>query len=193
MRITKSPLQIFIVNLVAIVTICITAVWSWASPADLPEFSGIDLVTMKSIKSNGNSKRPLVLVFLSSKCPCSMSHIPELKALATEFKEFEFIGINSNSDESLENAHAYFDSIGLGFPVLRDQNFKFADHFKAAKTPHAFLIQTNGRIVFQGGVSNSSKFPQADRKFLREALEDIKTGSPIRTPHARALGCSIVR
>lgn len=154
---------------------------------------GTDTRTLAPLKVEFPYKQPTLLVFLSSKCPCSISHVSELQALAKEYTNVQFIGVNSNSDETLESAHQYFKTSDLGFPVLKDLGMKLADHFKASKTPHAFLLSSDGKILFQGGVSNSSKFPQADRKFLREALEDLKSEKKIRTPEARALGCAITR
>lgn len=170
-----------------------TASSAAAAAAAPPKLEGIDVRTMAPSKLALPAKRPTVLVFISSKCPCSMSHIPELRSLALEFSDVQFVGIHSNFDESLEIAHPYFKSADLSFPILRDEGMKLADHFKAAKTPHAFVIGPDGQVLFQGGVSDSSKFPQADRKYLREALEDLKNQIPIRTKVARALGCAITR
>lgn len=117
----------------------------------------------------------------------------EIKSLAETFQDFRFIGVNSNLDETLENAGAFFKAQSLKFPILRDQNSRMADEFKALKTPHAFVFSNDGKILFQGGVSNSSKFERADRKFLREALEDIAQKRAVRSPLARALGCAIQR
>lgn len=157
------------------------------------KMDGTNLVDLNRVSIEVPSKKPTLVVFLSSTCPCSMSHIPELKALSEEFSGVQMVGVNSNANESIESAHEYFKSVGLTFPVIKDTNFKLADYFKASKTPHAFLLDSNGKTLFQGGVSNSSKFPQAERRFLREALLDVKNGSTVRTPVARALGCAINR
>jgi peroxiredoxin len=158
-------------------------------------FSGIDLRNgaETSIVREDASTKGTVLIFLSSKCPCSASHMGEIKNLAKDYPEFRFIGVNSNTDESLESAKAFFAAQGLSFPILRDEKTQIADEFKAVKTPHAFILAANGKKLFQGGVSDSASFPRADRKYLREALEDIKHDLPVRTPLARALGCAIVR
>ena len=158
-------------------------------------FSGVDLRTgqEQTILRDDPKSRGTVVVFVSSKCPCSMSHVTELKALAADFPEFRFVGVNSNGDETLDASRTYFESLGLTFPILRDVNSTLADEFKAVKTPHAYILDKDGKRLFQGGVSNSAMFPRADRKYLREALDDIKNGQVVRTPLARALGCAITR
>jgi hypothetical protein len=121
-----------------------------------------------------------------------MSHIKELKELAAEYPQIRFVGVNSNTDESPKQAHRYFQSQELPFPVLKDEKAKLADEMRATKTPHVFVLK-NDKILFQGGVSNSAKLHQADRFFLREALGDIHAGRAVKTPLARALGCAIER
>jgi peroxiredoxin len=158
-------------------------------------FKGLDLRngSETSIVREDAAFKGTVLVFLSSKCPCSASHMVEIKDLAKDYPMFRFIGVNSNSDETLESAKAFFAAQGFPFPILRDEKAQIADEFRAVKTPHAFILAFDGKKLFQGGVSNSATFPRADRKYLREALEDIKGDQPVRTPLARALGCTISR
>lgn len=156
---------------------------------------GIDLRTGSEVTIERQTKENqfTAIVFLSSKCPCSLSHVDEIKSLAIEYPDVRFLGVNSNRDETLEMGLAYFSKLGLSFPVLRDEKSVLADEMKALKTPHAFVVDRDRKTVFQGGVSNSSTFGRADRKYLREALEDIRQKRKIRTPLARTLGCAISR
>ncbi len=185
-----------------LVSIFLLAMSAEAAPPPLIEFTGNDL----RIRNIGNSeaasavasislaKSPsTVVLFLSAKCPCSMSHMEEVRTLAKDFPNVQFVAINSNKDETLEMGRNYFSQADLTFPVVRDENLKYADQLKAVKTPHAFILNRSGNILYQGGVSDSAKFPNATRKFLREALTDLSKDQEIRTPLARALGCSIFR
>lgn len=155
------------------------------------ELKAPDLLTMKETTVSAG-KRGLVVVFLSAVCPCSNSHLEELSALAKENPEFTFVGVHSNVDESIEKSKTYFEKAKLPFVVLQDEKAKLADQFKALKTPHAFVVTAEG-TVYRGGVSSSKQFDQADRKYLREALEDLREGRPVRTPEGRTLGCVISR
>jgi peroxiredoxin len=156
------------------------------------EITGPDISSGKetSVKAVGKG---LVVVFLSAVCPCSDSHITELKSLHEAYPDFSFVAIHSNADESAEAAKKYFDQAKLPFSVIQDQKGKWLDQFKALKTPHAFVIKTGGEIVYQGGVSDSHDFSRAQHKFLREALEDVHADHKIRTAEGRTLGCAIAR
>ena len=132
-------------------------------------------------------------VFLSARCPCSNSHVEELKKLSREYPDFNFVAIHSNTDEDSTLSIPYFKEQNFSFPVIEDKNTMLADQFKAFKTPHAFVINAKGDFLYQGGVSNSADCQKADRFLLREALVDIHQNKKVRTPEGRTLGCVIVR
>jgi hypothetical protein len=134
-----------------------------------------------------------VVVFLSARCPCSNSHIEVLSKAAAEFKEFNFVAVHSNLEETKEEAVKYFTALKLPFPVIQDRNLKLADEFRALKTPHAFVLSPSGTVLYKGGVTNSNHAPAADKNFLKDALADLRAGNAVRSPEGRTLGCEIKR
>lgn len=159
---------------------------SFAAPTTI---SGVDVVTQKQT----SLEHIAVVVFLSAKCPCSDSHIPELKALATENPKVSFVAVHSNFDEDSATTKAYFEKAALPFPVIQDVKAAYADQFHALKTPHAFILNDKGEILFQGGVSDSHDFKKSKKQYLRDALADMKAGKEIQTKQGRTLGCVITR
>jgi thioredoxin-related protein len=160
---------------------------------NLATLNGRNLITEKNMTISSENKKALVVIFLSAKCPCSNSHIKEINDLANLYSNFSFVAVHSNFDEPRELSKPYFQNVGINFPVLEDSNQTLADQFKASKTPHAFVIMTNGDLVYQGGVSNSNDFTKSDRSYLREALSDLTEGKKVKTPEGRTLGCAISR
>lgn len=138
-------------------------------------------------------KKASVVVFMSSKCPCSNSHVPLLRQLAQQYKDINFVAIHSNSDENVKEAAAYFKKANLGFPVLQDLHTRIADKLQAYKTPHVFVFSPQGRVLYQGGVTNSSNAASADEFFLKDALNDIENNRAVKTAEGRTLGCVILR
>lgn len=164
-----------------------------AQNLDLNILKGLDVLTGKAVQTETKDKKGIVTVFLSAKCPCSNSHIQELTELAKVYPEFQFIGVHSNVDEDEKLTKAYFETTSLPFPVLQDENTKIADKLGAVKTPHAFVMDPEGKLLYKGGVSNSHDAIRADRKYLREALQNLKENKPVKTPEGRTLGCAISR
>lgn len=171
-----------------IILVCVLI--SFNSTADLKEINGISHngreVTIKTSESLGT-----VLVFLSVKCPCSNSHIEEIKRLNVKFKEFKFVGIHSNYSESLKEGLKYFNQSNLNFPVIHDKDSSIAKLLGAVKTPHAYVINPTGKIIYRGGVTNRSNALKASKKYLEMSLSDIRSGKLPRVAERKTLGCYI--
>lgn len=134
-----------------------------------------------------------VAIFMSAKCPCSASHEGLLKELSQQFKNFNFVAIHSNADEDAETTKAHFQQSQLSFPVIADARSHWADKLGALKTPHVYVFNSSGEIVYQGGVTDSHVGPSAKKHFLKEVLEDLQAGKTPRHKEGRALGCYIQR
>lgn len=163
--------------------------------ANSPELKGEDLLSGKPIelmqKESGN--KGTVVVFLSAKCPCSNAHNSILKSLSEKHPSFRFLAVHSNADEDIEFSKKYFKEAALPFPVVQDPDAVWANHFRAHKTPHVFVVGNEGQLLYKGGVTSSESARPTDRQYLAEALEDIQNNQPVRTKEGRALGCVIAR
>lgn len=157
------------------------------------EIRGKNLLRDETLQVKLEDSKALVVVFLSAKCPCSDSHLAELRALHKDFPQMRFVAVHSNADESPELALPYFQKAQLPFDLIQDEGNRWADEFKALKTPHAFVVSSQGEILYQGGVTDSKNLERAQRKFLREALTDLMADRKVQTPEGRTLGCVISR
>ena len=155
--------------------------------------TGTDLFSQKKTLLVPEKKDALVVVFLSALCPCSNSHVSEIAALAKSYPQISFVGIHSNSNETLEMTQAYFKNLNLPFPILQDEGAKLANQFRALKTPHAFMILPSGAIAYQGGVSSSADFYRSKIQFLRSAIDDVENHRAVKIREGRTLGCIIKR
>lgn len=194
----KKTLNSYSLNTPLKLIICFSFFLQYEAKANfqLPtNIKGKNLLTEESIDIpiKNNNKNGLVIIFLSAKCPCSNSHIKELKELAEKYKDFNFFAVHSNMDESKELTISYFKQQELPFTIIQDLKASLADEFRALKTPHAYVINNNGELLFQGGVTNSSNASIAKKHFLADALSDISLGKKPRQSEARTLGCAIAR
>lgn len=154
----------------------------------------MDLLTGKLLEHKwSEAPRGTVLVFLSSVCPCSNSHVAHLSELSQAFPEIKFIGIHSNADESKETAESYFRKLNLPFPVIQDNQSEWAERLKAYRTPHSYLISPVGDITYQGGVTSSADPKRADSLYLKVTLKKYLAGEKIEGSRTRVLGCQIAR
>ncbi len=165
------------------------------TPAPL-SFAGPEVVqgTQATITLK-TSSQPTVVVFVSALCPCSAAHEDALRGLAKEFQPtgVRFVGIHSNQNESLEKTREHFQEAKLGFPILHDAGAAIADQLGALKTPHAFILSPDGKVLYQGGVDDSHEASTAKKFHLRDALLALQQGKPVPVARTRALGCMISR
>lgn len=67
--------------------------------------------------------------------------------------------------------------------------------YAARTTPHMFVIDPKGTLVFAGGIdsipsANPADIAKADN-YVRLALADVKAGKPVGTATSRPYGCSV--
>lgn len=147
------------------------------------------------LKSGSAKKKYTVLIFLSIQCPCSRSHQPVLRKLYEDFSgdQFQFFGIHSNANESVQDSLKYFKDADLPFPVIQDSEGVIANELSAYKTPHAYILDPEMKVIYQGGVDNSSDASRATEHFIRDSLSLIQKGQSLKESKRRVLGCQILR
>lgn len=79
--------------------------------------------------------------------------------------------------------------------VLLDEAGTVGRAYAARTTPHMYVIDPAGKLVYAGGIddrrsANPADIPSA-KNFVRAALADSLAGKPVTTPAAAPYGCSI--
>jgi peroxiredoxin len=145
-------------------------------------------------KKYNNAKNNVgVFFFLSASCPCSRGYFEYLNELADKYKGFNFAAFHSSKVVSRDTAQRYFDKYEINFPIFDDKSLKYANQFQALKTPHVFVVNGAGEIMYSGGVANSRNMKKADKFYLEKVLEEISHGKEPSVKNTRVLGCYISR
>jgi peroxiredoxin len=78
--------------------------------------------------------------------------------------------------------------------VLVDAGHRVADLYGAETTPHAFLIDTEGILRYQGAFDDVT-FRQRTptRSYAREAVRAVQRGRPVEIEETQPYGCAIIR
>lgn len=79
--------------------------------------------------------------------------------------------------------------------VLLDPQSKVARAYGATVTPHMYIIDANGILVYKGGIdsipsSSTSDIPKATQ-YVRVALDQVLAGKPVAEASPRAYGCTL--
>jgi hypothetical protein len=67
--------------------------------------------------------------------------------------------------------------------------------YGAKTTPHMFVVDPKGAVVYAGGIDDTPSTDQADiataKNFVRAALDEALAGKPVTTASSAPYGCSV--
>jgi peroxiredoxin len=79
--------------------------------------------------------------------------------------------------------------------LLMDDAGQVGRAYGARTTPHMYVIDAKGVLVYAGGIDDKRSANPEDVKtaknFVRAALADLKAGKPVGAPTAAPYGCSV--
>src|SRR5437016_3734739 len=156
----------------------------------LPDADGVQH-TLNSLKG----KNGAVIIFVATKCPVSNAYNDRMEKVAEDYKAkgINVIGINSNSTEPASEVKSHAAEKGLKFTILKDDGNKIADRLGATRTPEAYVLDTNFKLLYHGRIDNSQKVEGITSNDVREALDEMLAGKTISKTGGAAFGCSIKR
>ena len=79
--------------------------------------------------------------------------------------------------------------------VLMDPEGKLGRLYDARTTPEMYVIDPEGRLIYEGAIDNRPTPDVADIKgadnYVNDALSEAMAGKPVATPYTRPYGCSV--
>lgn len=173
---------------------------SRAFNSDFPIGTEVEEFTLKDTDGAEKSYKDLagekatVVVFLSAQCPVVKAYNARIKQIAEDYKDkgVNFIGMNSNSTESLDWVRSHAKE-NYPFPMLIDTDNKIADKFVAGITPEVYVFNKDKKLVYHGAVDNDRSGENITNNFLRTALDEHLAGKAITKTETKAFGCTIKR
>ncbi|MBS1222238.1 MAG: alkyl hydroperoxide reductase/Thiol specific antioxidant/Mal allergen [Proteobacteria bacterium] len=79
--------------------------------------------------------------------------------------------------------------------VLLDPEGRIGRAYEAKTTPHMYIIDEVGKLVYLGGIDSLATADPADipkaTQYVRVALKERAAGQPISAPVTRSYGCSV--
>jgi len=133
-----------------------------------------------------------VLVFVSSECPCLEAHLGRLRELSATYtpRGVQFVAVDSEVGRTTELLAAEARSLSLGFPLMLDPGARVANNLGAEYATYSVVVDREGNVRYRGGVdSDKRKLHDDATPFLRDALDDLLSGSAPRRPEGKTLGC----
>ncbi|MDE2489483.1 MAG: thioredoxin family protein [Elusimicrobia bacterium] len=142
-----------------------------------------------------------IVVFSCNHCPYVVMNEDRLIAAAKDYaaKGVAMAAINANDaagypDDSFERMKERAAQKRFPFPYLRDESQDAARAYGATHTPHLFVFDKDLKLAYTGSVDDDNNYKTrktAEKLYLRDALDDLVAGRPVRTPETHAIGCTI--
>jgi peroxiredoxin len=147
----------------------------------------------------------VVLEWFNPKCPfVNASHTKgSLKDDASRqiAQGVVWLGVDSaapgKQGYAVEDIRDAVKRFGLTHPILRDESGEVGHAYGATNTPHMFIIDRRGVLVYMGAIDNSpdgeGQSPQGNAlvNFVDAAIADLSAGRAVRMPRTNAYGCSV--
>jgi peroxiredoxin len=139
--------------------------------------------------------KAVVLMFISTQCPVSNGYNTRMVALQNDYKDkgVVFLGINSNTAESIDEIRSHAKEHGFGFTILKDPDNKIADKLQASVTPETYVLSPDLELLYHGRIDDNSRGTNITSQDLRKALDEVLEGRPVSVSLTKAFGCTIKR
>jgi len=160
------------------------------------DVSGKEVSLNDTKKENG-----LMVIFSCNTCPYVKLSESRIKGVGATFERNK-VGVSLiNSNEAQRDAEDSFDAMkkyakeqAYNFSYVVDKNSAVANEFGATRTPHCFLFDKDGKLVYRGAIDDNIKDAAAAKDhYLIDALMALGSGKAIKTNSTKSIGCSIKR
>lgn len=204
---TRSPMRSFLVGAGLALAITLTAGAVAAKPEvgqPAPAFSVAD-TTGKTWSLADLAGKGLILEWTNHDCPYVQKHYESgnMQALQQEARDAGYVWLSVISSATGKQGHvsaAEADELTEGrgaapTAVLLDVDGAMGRAYGAKTTPHMFVIDGAGTLVYMGGIDDRATTDPADvqgaENYVRLALTDLAAGRAVSNPATRPYGCSV--
>jgi peroxiredoxin len=140
----------------------------------------------------------VVLEWYNPGCPFTQKHYGSgnMPRLQREWTAKGVVWLTVSTSAPAEKADAYAKvANGAATAILMDLKATTAMAYTAKTSPHMFVIDPKGALVYNGAIDDKPTPDPADvvgaKNFVAAALTEGMAGRPITTPTSRPYGCVV--
>ena len=169
-----------------------------------PDFTGTDTNGNQHSLSDFKGKN-VVLEWSNHECPYVVKHydsgnMQKLQKEATD-NDTIWLTIVSSADGkqgnvSPEEANKIMEEKDTHATArILDTSGEIGKMYDAKTTPHMFVIDKNGVLVYNGAIDSDSSFKQESiegaTNYVTAALESLEAGTPVEVASSKPYGCGV--
>ena len=169
-----------------------------------PAFTAVDAAG-KTVSLADFKGRTVVLEWVNPGCPFVQKHYGAANMQATQkdaaSKGVVWLAINSTATDAgdylrpAEMAQWMRTQKSAATATLMDSDGKVGRAYGARTTPHLYIVDPTGKLVYAGGIDNKPSTNPDDiptsTNYVKAALGETLAGKPVSQASTRPYGCSI--
>ena len=181
----------------------VTALASATVGQPAPAFAVTDLAG-KPVKIEDFKGKTVVLEWHNFGCPFVQKHYRSgnMQALQKKYgKDVVWLAVNSTNKSAsdytepalLTTQLKQFDAAPAAY--LMDEPGTMGKAYGAKTTPHMYIIDPSGKLVYNGAIddkrSTNPEDVKTSKNYVAAALEELKAGKPITVASTTPYGCTV--
>jgi hypothetical protein len=142
--------------------------------------------------------KAIVLLFVCTDCPIANRYAPTIQKIYETYhqKQVAFWLVYADPSESPEKIREHLKAYKHQAPALRDPEHRLVALSRAKKTPEVAVFQPGQKLAYRGRIDDlftdyGKSRNEATQHDLRDALDAILNGRPVKHPTTEAIGCHI--
>lgn len=169
-----------------------------APPFTLPSADG------RQVSLKDFAGKIVVLEWFNPGCPFVKKHYNsghmQSMQMDAAAKDIVWLTVNSTNSEhrdyaSPEKSKAVVEEHGMkSAAYLIDADGTVGKAYGAKTTPHVFIVDKAGTLVYRGAIddqANTNGDPSKATNYVSNALEELRSGKKITTSETKEYGCSV--
>lgn len=147
----------------------------------------------------------VVLEWFNYDCPFVKKHYDSgnMQELQKEYSAKGVVWLSINSSAPGKQGHYTAEEMTklaqekqvASSAILLDADGKAGRLYGAQTTPHMFVINPDGKLIYAGAIDSTPSTEASDisksTNYVKQALEESLAGQPITEPSTKAYGCSV--
>jgi peroxiredoxin len=154
----------------------------------------------KTVSLSDHKGKVVVLEWFNPGCPY-VQKFYENGGQMNEFaknlasKDVVWLAINTNKGNTPDQNKQSASKWQIDRPILSDADAKVAKMYGAKTTPHMYVIDKDGTLVYAGAIDDKAdadpKTIDGAKNYVLAAVAEVQAGKEVSTPETKSYGCGV--
>ena len=153
----------------------------------------------KPVNLDDYDGKVVVLEWFNDQCPYVKKHYTngDMNKLADKYEDkgVVWLAVDSSNFSSVQENKQIAQEWSMDRPLLDDSAGNVGKMYAAKTTPHMYVIDTDGTLVYAGAIDSMKSTDPADiagaDNHVAQALDELMNGESVSTPETKPYGCSV--